>query len=49
MVPGTAMNFPGIPKGAERADVIAYLNLLADNPAPLPRAGAPSAQAPKPQ
>ena len=50
MVPGTAMNFPGIPKGSERADVIAYLNSLADSPAPLPKAAeAPSAQAPKPQ
>ena len=48
-VPGTAMNFPGIPKGAERADVIAYLNSLSDNPAPLPKAAegpaAPSTQA----
>jgi cytochrome c len=50
MVPGTAMNFPGIPKGSERADVITFLNSLADNPAPLPKAAqAPSAQAPKPQ
>jgi cytochrome c len=48
MVPGTAMNFPGIPKGSERADVIAFLNSRADNPAPLPKAdAAPSAQAPK--
>ncbi len=50
MVPGTAMNFPGIPRGSERADVIAYLNAQADNPAPLPKAAqAPSAQVPKPQ
>ena len=50
MVPGTAMNFPGLPKGAERADVVAYLNTLADNPAPLPKAAAapaaPTAQVP---
>jgi cytochrome c len=37
-VPGTKMTFVGLPKGSERADVIAYLNTLADNPAPLPKA-----------
>src|SRR5438132_1442376 len=37
-VPGTAMGFAGIQKDSERADVIAYLNSLADNPAPLPTA-----------
>ena len=37
-VPGTKMTFVGLPKGTERADVIAYLNSLADNPAPLPKA-----------
>src|SRR6266566_599841 len=31
-VPGTAMGFAGIQKDSERADVIAYLNSLADNP-----------------
>jgi cytochrome c len=35
MVPGTLMTFSGIPRAAERADLIAYLNSLADNPAPL--------------
>jgi cytochrome c len=35
-VPGTKMNFPGFSKGSQRADVIAYLNSLADNPKPLP-------------
>jgi len=35
-VPGTKMNFPGLPRGNQRADVIAYLNSLADNPKPLP-------------
>ena len=34
--PGTKMSFAGISKDAERADVIAYLRTLADNPAPLP-------------
>ena len=44
MVPGTAMVFPGIPKGTERADVLAYLNSRADSPAPLPKAAeAPAA------
>ena len=30
------MSFAGISKDAERADVIAYLRTLADDPAPLP-------------
>ena len=34
--PGTKMSFAGISKDAERADVIAYLRTLADDPAPLP-------------
>jgi cytochrome c len=37
-IPGTAMGFAGIPKDTERADVLAYLNSLSDNPAPLPTA-----------
>ncbi|HEX2654171.1 MAG TPA: cytochrome c family protein [Xanthobacteraceae bacterium] len=37
-VPGTAMTFAGLTRDSERADVIAYLNTLADNPAPLPKA-----------
>jgi cytochrome c len=36
--PGTKMTFVGLPKGSERADVIAYLNSLSDSPAPLPKA-----------
>jgi cytochrome c len=47
-VPGTNMTFAGVSRGSERADVIAYLNTLSDNPAPLPKAaeatGAPKAQ-----
>jgi cytochrome c len=47
-VPGTTMAFAGLPRGSERADVIAFLNSRADNPAPLPKAaeaqGAPRAQ-----
>jgi cytochrome c len=38
MVPGTAMTFSGITRPAERADLMAYLNSLADNPAPLNKA-----------
>jgi cytochrome c len=34
-VPGTKMTFAGF-KGGQRADVIAYLNSLADAPKPLP-------------
>jgi cytochrome c len=37
-VPGTAMGFAGIQKDSQRADVIAYLHTLADNPVPLPTA-----------
>jgi cytochrome c len=35
-VPGTKMTFAGLPRGSQRADVIAYLNSLSDNPKPLP-------------
>jgi cytochrome c len=34
--PGTKMSFAGISKDGDRADVIAYLRSLADQPAPLP-------------
>jgi cytochrome c len=34
--PGTKMTFAGFNKGGQRADVIAYLNSLADSPKPLP-------------
>jgi cytochrome c len=34
--PGTKMNYAGIGKGSDRADLIAYLRSLSDNPAPLP-------------
>ena len=49
--PGTKMSFAGLPRGAERADVIAYLNSKSDSPQALPKAadagGAPAAGAPK--
>jgi cytochrome c len=35
-VPGTKMTFAGFARGSQRADVIAYLNSLSDNPKPLP-------------
>jgi len=34
-VPGNFMPFGGIPRAQERADLMAYLNSLADNPGPL--------------
>jgi cytochrome c len=34
--PGTKMSFAGIAKDTDRADLIAYLRTLADQPAPLP-------------
>jgi cytochrome c len=46
-IPGTNMTFGGVQRASERADIIAYLNTLSDNPAPLPRAE--GSAAPKPQ
>lgn len=34
--PGTKMNFAGIRTAEERADILAYLQTLSDNPAPFP-------------
>jgi cytochrome c len=39
-VKGTAMGFAGLPKDEDRANVIAYLRTLSDNPKPLPTPGA---------
>jgi cytochrome c len=47
-VPGTAMSFPGFPRANQRADVIAYLNNLSDNPKPLPKAAATQTGTPSP-
>jgi len=45
MVPGTNMTFAGIPRGKERADVIAFLNTKSDKPVELPKqAAAPAAE-----
>jgi cytochrome c len=46
-VKGTAMGFAGLKKDEDRADVIAYLRTLSDNPKPLPEAAAPAADAGK--
>ena len=35
-IPGTKMNFAGLSKASDRADLIAYLRTLADSPAALP-------------
>jgi cytochrome c len=45
-VPGTKMSFAGLPRGSERADVIAYLNSKSDSPQALPKAAeaAPAGQ-----
>lgn len=42
-VAGTKMSFAGISRGSERANILVYLNSLADSPLPLPKA----AEAPK--
>ena len=44
-VSGTSMGFAGLKKPADRANIIAYLRSLADDPAPLPQAAAAEAPA----
>jgi len=39
-IPGTNMTFAGISRDSTRADVLAFLNSLADSPKPLPKAAA---------
>lgn len=39
-LPGTSMAFAGIRSGQERADIIAYLASITDNPPPLPEVAA---------
>jgi cytochrome c len=51
VVPGTRMTFAGLPRGKERADVIAFLNTKSDKPVELPKqaaAPAPEKQAAAP-
>jgi cytochrome c len=45
-ISGTAMTFAGISNDQQRADVIAYLRTLSDNPKPLPKAEAAAPAAP---
>jgi cytochrome c len=46
-IPGTAMSFAGDKDPGQRADIIAYLRTLSDNPVPLPPpTPAPTAEAP---
>jgi cytochrome c len=45
-VPGNKMSFAGLKKPEQRADVIAYLRTMNDNPPPLPKP--PAAEAPAP-
>src|SRR5579863_7895076 len=45
-VPGTRMSFAGITSDKQRADVIAYLRTLSDNPVPLPEVKPAAAPAP---
>lgn len=47
MIPGTAMAFAGLSKATDRANILAYLNTLSDNPQPLPTAAAAPAPAPE--
>jgi cytochrome c len=44
--PGTRMSFAGITNDKQRADVIAYLRSLSDNPVPLPKPEEAKAPAP---
>ena len=48
-VPGTNMNFAGVPRGTERADLITFLNSRSDAPAPLPKAAQAPSDATKAQ
>ncbi|WP_245593503.1 c-type cytochrome [Azospirillum halopraeferens] len=47
--PGTKMTFAGVKRDQERANIIAYLRTLSENPAPLPDATAPQPDAAAPQ
>ena len=40
VVPGTAMTFAGLPRGKQRADIIAFLNSKSDKPVEFPKAAA---------
>jgi cytochrome c len=49
VVPGTTMTFAGLPRGSERADVIAFLNSKSDSPAQLPKAAEAPSSGPRAQ
>ena len=46
LVRGTAMGFAGLKNPQDRADIIAYLHTMSDNPAPLPEVETDAAEAP---
>lgn len=48
-IPGTKMTFAGFKSPKKRADIIAYLRTLSDQPASLPKAPAPANSATQPQ
>lgn len=47
LVRGTAMGFAGLKNPQDRADIIAYLHTMSDNPAPLPEVETDAAAAPE--
>ena len=47
LIRGTAMGFAGLRNPQDRADIIAYLHTLSDNPAPLPEVETDAAAAPE--
>lgn len=48
-IPGNKMAFAGLPKDTDRANLIAYLRTLSDNPVPLPEVPAADAPAAAPE
>ncbi len=47
LIRGTVMGFAGLKNPQDRADIIAYLHTLSDNPAPLPEVETDAAAAPE--
>ena len=39
LIPGTKMSFAGLPEAQDRLNLLAFLRMQADRPAPLPAAG----------
>jgi cytochrome c len=46
-IPSTKMTFAGVQNDKQRADLIAYLRTLSDNPVPLPKQAAAPASPPQ--